>query len=95
MGKSSFLIPVPLSCSQEIGIQLSGQRTRIFIPDQDLNLEQLEPATAHRDGDLSAAGVEAVLEQLLEGVGRPLDHLAGSDTVHHDLDSKVVLAAEG
>jgi hypothetical protein len=40
-----------------------------------LDLEQLEAAVLDRHADRARAGVERVLDQLLEGIGRPLDDL--------------------
>ena len=39
------------------------------------DLEQLEPAGLGHDGDVGGARVDAVLQQLLERVGRPVDDL--------------------
>lgn len=41
-----------------------------------LDLKQLEPSILDRHPDVLGPGVERVLEELLEGVGRTLDDLA-------------------
>jgi hypothetical protein len=48
-----------------------------------LDLQQLIPAILDRYGDLSGAGVDAVLEHLLERTGWSLHHLACGDPVDH------------
>ena len=52
--------------------------------------DQPPPAALDLDLDAPRAGVERVLDQLLDHRGRPLDHLAGGDLVDHvvrqDLD---------
>ena len=46
-----------------------------------LDADQLLAAELDRDGDAARAGVERVLDQLLDDRGRPLDDLAGGDLV--------------
>ena len=50
-----------------------------------LDLDALRAACVERDGDGVRAGVEAVLEQLLQHRCRPLDYLAGGDLADQQL----------
>ncbi len=50
-----------------------------------LDLDALRAACVERDGDRARAGVEAVLEQLLQHRCRPLDYLAGGDLADEQL----------
>jgi len=50
-----------------------------------LDLQQLHAAVLDGHGHGGGAGVEAVLQHLLDGVGGPVEDLAGGDAVHHGL----------
>jgi hypothetical protein len=50
-----------------------------------LHLDALDAARLEADGHRCGAGVQAVLEQLLQHRGRPLHHLAGGDLAHQQL----------
>jgi hypothetical protein len=69
----------------DLGCRVARQRQRqILTPDAisvvgDAN--QLDPAAGEIDVDLPRAGVEAVLEDLLQRRGRPVDDFAGGDLV--------------
>ena len=43
--------------------------------------DQAAPAGLDRDIDARRAGIESVLDEFLDGGGRPLDHLAGGDAI--------------
>jgi len=47
------------------------------------NLYELESSVLDGDGDRGRAGVEAVLDELLDRRRRALDHLPRRDAVHH------------
>ncbi len=47
-------------------------------------LKKLHATSSGDDGDVCGLCVERVLQHFLEGVRRPLDHLAGRDSVDHD-----------
>jgi hypothetical protein len=55
------------------------------MPSPSSDLDALCAALVERDGDRARAGVEAVLEQLLQHRCRPLDHLAGGDLADEQL----------
>ena len=55
--------------------QLAGLDAAAVVGDAD----QRQAALADLDGDLRRAGVERVLDQLLDDGGGPLDDLAGRD----------------
>ncbi len=67
--------------------QLPRPEPRAVIADQDAR----EAALLHLDLDAGRAGVDGVLNQLLDGARRPLDHLAGGDAV----DGLLRQAADG
>ena len=56
--------------------------------------DQLPPSALDRDDDAAGAGVERILQQLLDHRSRPVDHLAGGDLVGH-LVGQYVDAAHG
>ncbi len=47
-------------------------------------LKKLHATSSGDDGDVCCLCVERVLQHFLEGIRRPLDHLAGRDSVDHD-----------
>ncbi len=49
------------------------------------DLDPLDAAAGQDHGDAGGAGVERVLDQLLDRGGWALDHLAGGDAVHQAL----------
>jgi hypothetical protein len=57
--------------------QVAGGHAGAIIGDPD----QPPPAPVGHDLDPLGAGIERVLEQLLDHAGRPLHHLAGGDAV--------------
>ena len=57
--------------------EVAGVHAVAVVDDAD----QLSPARLDRYLDPPRAGIERVLDQLLDGRGRPLDHLAGGDAV--------------
>ena len=57
--------------------QLVGRDAAAVVGDAD----QLAAPLLHRDVDPRRAGVDRVLQQLLDDARRPLDHLAGGDLV--------------
>ncbi len=61
--------------------QLVGAHAAAVVGDGDKGA----PAVAQHHVDLPGAGVERVLDQLLDRGGRPLDHLAGGDAVDDGL----------
>src|SRR3546814_14039517 len=63
-------------CSSDLG-ELVAVHAAAIVAHRD------EALAAVAQGDLGApgAGVDGVLHQLLDGGGRPLDHLAGGDAV--------------
>ncbi len=44
---------------------------------------ELAPAALDRDHDPGRAGIERILQQLLDHRGRPVDDLAGGDLIGH------------
>ena len=48
------------------------------------NADETAPAGLDDDIDARGAGIERVLDELLDGRGRPLDHLASGDAVDED-----------
>jgi hypothetical protein len=67
---------VPLDREREI----IGAHSGPVIDDAD----QAASAAVDRDVDGGGARVERVLDQLLDGGGRPLDHLARGDLIDKD-----------
>ena len=65
------------------GVAFDGQRQFVLrnalavVGDQDAR----QAAAVGLDLDVATAGVQGVLDQFLDGAGRPLDHLAGGDAV--------------
>ena len=54
------------------------------LPSSTTSMRSMPPPS-QRDRDPRGAGVERVLDQLLDRGGRPLDHLAGGDAIHQRL----------
>ena len=69
--------------SFEVAWRSSARRiSSALIPDpSSVDFDQLEPAGRQPDRDLSRAGVERIFNQLFQGAGRPLDHLARGDAI--------------
>ena len=65
------------------GVALDGEREILGAHAAAVVDDADEPPPALLDGDVDArrAGVERVLDELLHGGGRTLDHLAGGDAV--------------
>ena len=61
-------------------LQIRRRHADAVIGDPD----QAAAAAIHHHLDAACAGIERVLDQLLDDGGRPLDHLAGGDAVDHD-----------
>ncbi|MNC94749.1 hypothetical protein D3C83_116850 [compost metagenome] len=61
--------------------QVLGRDSRAVV----LDLDAPHAAFFQRHGDGAGAGIEAVLEQLLQHRGRALDDLAGRDLAHEEL----------
>ena len=59
--------------------QLVGRHADPVVGHRD----QRPPARGHLDPDARRAGIDRVLDQLLDRRRRPLDHLAGSDPIDH------------
>src|SRR6266851_2036101 len=64
---------MPLEREQRVIAQHSAAVVR--QPDQS------PPAGFDIEAELGSAGIQRVLEQLLDDAGRPLDHLSGSDLI--------------
>ena len=58
-------------------VRLVRRHARAVVADAD----EPEPAALDLDLDAARAGVERVLDQLLDHRGGPLDHLAGGDLI--------------
>ena len=57
--------------------QFVGRNARAVVRHAD----QRQPAGDRHHLDLARAGIDGVLDQLLDDAGRPLDHLTGGDPV--------------
>jgi hypothetical protein len=95
MGRSSKRMPVPSSCTENILRPPSATVTFVqhkvstarqtLRPHKDASSasEHHEACTAQSYHDRRGVGVNAVFDELFDGVGRPLDDFACRDAVHN------------